>query len=57
MINEKEAPELEFPWNTKSVARITISFPSPMQPEKPKDRTGYVQINREGIITGWKFTN
>jgi hypothetical protein len=24
-------------------------------PEKPKDRTGLVQINKDGIITGWKF--
>jgi hypothetical protein len=22
---------------------------------KPKDRTGLVQINKDGIITGWKF--
>ena len=27
------------------------------KPEKPKDRTGLVQIGKDGVITGWKFTD
>jgi len=58
MINEKEAPEgykPVMPINEPPCHNIDMGWFN--KPEKPKDRTGLVQIGKDRKISGWKFTD